>query len=62
MISLEKKNTKLDFWAKNYPQMNGFAVVKKAPNHWEIFFLKKNSSSLFVQIKSSKRYEQFLKK
>ena len=41
--------------------MSGFAVVKKAPNHWQKYFLKKNFFILFVQIRSSKRCSEFFK-
>ena len=48
------------FVKKNDTQISGFAVVKKAPS--QKFFEKKSYSSLFVQIRSTKRYaEIFLK-
>ena len=42
-------------WKKNDSQISGFEVVKKAPKPWEKKFFKKNSSSLFVQIRYTKR-------
>ena len=44
---------------KNEAQISGFAVVKKAPTAWKKRFSKKHSSSLFVQILSSKRCANF---
>ena len=47
---------------KNDAQISGFSVVEKAPSPWKKSFSKKNPSSLFVQIRSSKRCaEIFLK-
>ena len=61
IITLEKK--KKNYVEKNEVQISGFAVTRKAPRPWKKFFSKKNSSSLFVQIWSSKRCaEIFLNK
>ena len=43
------------------PKLVVFAAVKKAPSLERKIFLKKNSSSLFVQIRSSRWCAEFLK-
>ena len=40
---------------KNEVQISGVADAKKAPSPWKNIFLKKKSSSLFLQIWSSKQ-------
>ena len=50
------------FVEKNDAQISRVAVVKKAPSLWKKNFRKKNPSSLFVQIRPTKRCaEIFLK-
>ena len=54
---------KLFFVEINDDQIRGFPVVKKAPSPWKKLFSKKNSSSLFGLIRSSKQCaEIFLNK
>ena len=52
MIALEKNF----FVEKNDAQISRVAVVKKAPSPWKKkLYWKKNPSSLFVQIRPTKR-------
>ena len=50
------------FVEKNDTKISGFAVVKKSQVLQKKFFLKKNTSSLFEHMRSSKQCEEiFLK-
>ena len=54
-----KKNYKINFFVeKNEAKIIGFAVLKKAPSPWKNIFEKK-SSSLFVQVWSSKKCAEY---
>ena len=57
MLKLNNHTWKKVFLCKkNDTQISGFAVVEKAPSPWKKFYWQKIPSSLFVQVRSSKRY------